>query len=161
VKGFIERLKRRDKTAIAISCVAMFLALGGTALAGKLITGKQIKDSSVTGKDVKDGSLTAKDIKGSIAGPQGPQGPAGTAAATNATIRSQTVSFAPGSRTLTVPCNAGETATGGGLSITAGGTYLGSYPSPFTGKPTGWTGSLEAAAGSGTTASVYVVCVSP
>jgi hypothetical protein len=58
--------------------VALVLAVlsltAGTAVGARLITGKQIKNSSVTGKDVKDSSLTKKDFKGAVGGPRGPRG---------------------------------------------------------------------------------------
>jgi hypothetical protein len=79
---------------------AIVLASTAGAVAGSLITGKQIKDNTVTTKDIKDGTLAAKDLapatvaqlKGGpgttgatgAAGPtgppgaQGPQGVAGT-----------------------------------------------------------------------------------
>jgi hypothetical protein len=74
---------------IAVAVVALVAALGGTAVAAKLISGKDVrngsltgvdlKNGSVTGADIKDKSLTAKDFKGSIQGAQGPAGPAGPA----------------------------------------------------------------------------------
>jgi hypothetical protein len=41
---------------------ALFLSATGGAVAGSMITGKQIKDGSVTGKDVKDKSLESSDL---------------------------------------------------------------------------------------------------
>lgn len=42
----------------AVACVALFLALSGTAVAAKgLITGADIQDNSVTGADVQESSL--------------------------------------------------------------------------------------------------------
>ena len=58
--------------------VALVLAVvsltAGTAVGARMITGKQIKNSSITGTDVKDLSLTKKDFKGRVAGPRGPRG---------------------------------------------------------------------------------------
>ena len=41
----------------AVAYVALFVALSGTAVAAKGITGEQIRNNSVTGKDVKESSL--------------------------------------------------------------------------------------------------------
>lgn len=46
-----------------VAVVLLFVALaGGSAVAAKLITGKDIKNSSVTGADVKTGTIPAKDL---------------------------------------------------------------------------------------------------
>ena len=84
-------LRYRPSPAMAIACLALSIALGGTASAAVLITGKQVKDGSVsarditnrslTGLDVKDKSLTPLDFNGSVEGPTGPTGPAGPAGA--------------------------------------------------------------------------------
>jgi hypothetical protein len=52
-----------------IAYLALFLALGGSAMAAKpLITGTDIQDESITGADVHDGSLTGADIAASTLG---------------------------------------------------------------------------------------------
>jgi hypothetical protein len=80
-------LRYRPSSATVIACLALSIALGGTASAAVLITGKQVKDGSVsarditnrslTGLDVKDQSLTPLDFNGSLEGPRGAAGPAG------------------------------------------------------------------------------------
>jgi hypothetical protein len=67
----------QGKPAIVVAIVALVLSGTGTAFAGKMITGKKIKDDSVTGADIKDGSLTADDLEGDFTGPRGPEGPQG------------------------------------------------------------------------------------
>jgi hypothetical protein len=77
-------LRYRPSSATVIACLALSIALGGTASAAVLITGKQVKDGSVsarditnqslTGLDVKDRSLTPLDFNGSLEGPAGPAG---------------------------------------------------------------------------------------
>jgi hypothetical protein len=78
--------KLRTHAPMAVAGLALFFAIGGPSFAAdaaksaaKLITGKQIKDSSLTTKDVKNGSLLSADFKaGQLpAAPQGPQGPQG------------------------------------------------------------------------------------
>lgn len=81
----------RVSPAVVISAIAMFFALGGSAVAAKLITGKQIKNGSVAGVDIKNGSLTGGDIKNGsvkqadIAPGVLTSGPSGATGATGAT----------------------------------------------------------------------------
>ena len=82
-------LRRHATFANITSLLALFVALGGTATAAMLITGKNVKDSSLTGADIKNRSLTGKDVRkrsllannfknGQLPrGPQGLQGPKG------------------------------------------------------------------------------------
>jgi hypothetical protein len=77
--------------ATVIAALALLFSLSGTAVAGALITGANVKNNSLTGLDVKNESLGTADVKnGSLlpkdfkagalpAGPQGPAGPAGPA----------------------------------------------------------------------------------
>jgi hypothetical protein len=51
---------RRPSAAFIISCAALMAALGGSAVAAKLITGKQIKDRSITGRDLKSNTITGR-----------------------------------------------------------------------------------------------------
>jgi hypothetical protein len=64
-----------------ISCLALFVALGGTsyAVARNSVGEKQLKNNAVTSSKVRDGSLTASDFGGISAprGPRGADGPAG------------------------------------------------------------------------------------
>jgi hypothetical protein len=75
---------KRPSPAIVISCLALFVALGGTSYAAiKLpknsVGGKQIKKNAVTSAKVKNGSLLTKDFKsGQIpAGAKGDKGDKG------------------------------------------------------------------------------------
>lgn len=81
-------LTRRPSAAGIVAVVALVLAMGGTATAAKLISGKQIRNSSVTGKDIRNGSLGPADLSGkakaALAGTAGPAGPAGPAGAPGA-----------------------------------------------------------------------------
>lgn len=86
-----KHLRSARPSTLIVAVLALVLALGGTATAAKLITGKQIKNSSLTGVDVKNSALTGADVKnGTIgtadlsaaakkatAGAAGPAGPAG------------------------------------------------------------------------------------
>lgn len=77
------------KLPLAVSCLALAIALGGTGYAvtqlpKNSVGTAQIKNNAVTGAKVKAGSLDATDFKtgallASSAGPQGAAGPSGTA----------------------------------------------------------------------------------
>jgi hypothetical protein len=83
------RLREKLTFANVMSVVAVFIALGGSAVAvglGKDSVGpKQIKAGAVRSTEVKDFSLKANDlakgllpaVQSGAAGPQGPQGPIG------------------------------------------------------------------------------------
>lgn len=63
----LTRLPRRLSPAMVVALIALFVALGGTATAARvLLTGADIKDNSLTGADVKNGSLTPRDLSGTI-----------------------------------------------------------------------------------------------
>jgi len=75
---------------MVVAFAALFVAMTGTAVAGKVLDGGDIRNNSLTGKDIRDHSLVKKDFKsGQIPagargpqgapGPQGPQGIAGAA----------------------------------------------------------------------------------
>src|SRR5918998_6947089 len=87
---------KRPSPATALAAGALFLAAGGPAsavdaadAAGRLITGKQVKNNSLDSRDIKNGSLTAQDFKKGVLpragtpgspntpndGAQGPAGP--------------------------------------------------------------------------------------
>src|SRR5215207_6648489 len=74
-------LRHRPSSAMVIACLALSIALGGTASAAVLITGKQVKDGSIAGRDVKNRSLGMNKLStsavSSLAGQAGPQGPQG------------------------------------------------------------------------------------
>ena len=55
--------------ANAMSTIAVFLALGGSAAAAKgLISGRDVRNESLTGTDIKNGSLTRADLSPSALG---------------------------------------------------------------------------------------------
>lgn len=75
----------KNSGLLAIVVVAMMVVGGGSAIAGSMITGKQVKNSSLTGGDIKNKSLSVSDLsqksrdalKGNV-GPAGPQGQTGS-----------------------------------------------------------------------------------
>src|SRR4051794_37164900 len=142
---------RRLTPSLVLSVVAIFLALAGGATAAKLISGKDIKNSSVTGADIRDGSLGSNDLsEGSIgpsrlslavqdkldragtpgpqgptgpAGSAGPQGPAGPAGVTGVkAVSSAPKAFSAGGVVFqTVDCPGGSAVVGGGYRFATGG----------------------------------------
>ena len=67
----------RPTSTIALGAVGLALLGAGSATAGSLITGKQVKNSSLTGADVRDRSITARDLARGLAA-RGPQGVPGS-----------------------------------------------------------------------------------
>lgn len=52
----------RSSTAVLALSAALVVSASGGAVAGSLITGKNIQDGSVTTKDIRDGSLRTADL---------------------------------------------------------------------------------------------------
>jgi hypothetical protein len=85
----MSRIRAHLTYANVMASVAVFVAVGGSATAAVLVTGKDVKNSSLTGvdvknntlgsADVKDGNLLLKDFKPGqlVAGAPGPVGPQG------------------------------------------------------------------------------------
>jgi hypothetical protein len=79
--------KLRISPALVVAIVALMAALGGTAVAGSLITGSQIANDSITSRHVRNGTLKYADLAPSMRsamkkpdsepGPAGPIGPRG------------------------------------------------------------------------------------
>ena len=74
---------RKPSPSLAVSVLALVVALGGTSYAAGLIGSQDIQDDSVRSVDVRDATLKKEDLRfdptgqrGPV-GPQGPQGPAG------------------------------------------------------------------------------------
>ena len=69
----------RSLIVLAAAGVIALSASGG-AVAGGLITSKQIKDNTITTQDIKNGTITTADLAPgtAVSGPQGPAGAAGT-----------------------------------------------------------------------------------
>lgn len=72
---------RASIPTLALAAGCLLLGSTGGAVAGGLITGKDIKNESVTGKDIKNESLTAKDLSpeaaAALRGATGQQGASG------------------------------------------------------------------------------------
>jgi hypothetical protein len=145
--------------AMAVSMIALFVALGGSAYAAcslpsnsvgtkqlknGAVTRKKLANNAVTSGQVKDGSLLAKDLqRGQLqAGPPGPKGDPGVSGATNIVMRTGPDFWIPrhGWAGGSAHCHTGEKATGGGAypatfiqyppTGTQYPTILASYPEP-------------------------------
>lgn len=74
----------KNSGLVAVIVAAMMVVGGGSAIAGSMITGKQVKNASLTGADIKNKSLSVSDLsqksrdalKGNV-GPAGAQGATG------------------------------------------------------------------------------------
>lgn len=122
--------------ATVIASLALLFALSGTAVAGALITGANVKNNSLSGldilneslgtKDVRNGSLLPKDFKaGSLpAGQQGPAGPPGPPGSQGApgqngiggheVVHVATAMNSDQQKTITATCPGGKVPVGGG-----------------------------------------------
>jgi hypothetical protein len=89
----IGRLRARLTFANAVSCIALFVALGGTSygLATGAISSREIENNAVRSKDIRNNGIRSRDIRNfSLLGkdfkpgelPAGPQGAAGPTGAT-------------------------------------------------------------------------------
>jgi hypothetical protein len=162
------RRSKRPGAAILIALIALFVALGGPAEAGRLLTGKQIRDGSITGRDIRDASVGYNDINSKLAdiidepgpkgpagpagpvgpagpqgaqGPQGPQGPAGLNATSDITTISGEGAVPDGQVAVyTLPCPDGTTAISGGFYADSGMVY---YSAPTDPERTGWDAALD------------------
>lgn len=72
---------KRPQLSTIIACLALFIAIGGTATAASLINGKNIKKGTITAKQIKNSTITKGKIAPStiseLSGAKGPQGEKG------------------------------------------------------------------------------------
>lgn len=127
-------MKSMSKTGWLVTVVALVLGISGTATAGKLITGKQVKKATLTGKHIKNGSLGESELSASardaLRGRQGPVGPAGAPGATGpagglndvVAVDGPVKAYGPSSVvSAQAACPAGSKLVGGGFKHQAGG----------------------------------------
>src|SRR3954470_21053908 len=106
--------------ALALASACLLLGSTGGAMAGSMVTGKQIKNESVTGRDVKNGSLTTPDLDAAtvsgLRGAQGPPGVNGVSGVSGLQMRFGAVPDVPngGSANTQAACDVGTRAVGGG-----------------------------------------------
>lgn len=179
--------RMRHAPLVLLAVVLLLIGTAGGAVAAKLITGKDVKDSSLTGKDVKTGSLTGTDVKDGSVGAKELSSSARTSLKGNAgtpgvsgyenvvAVSSLTPNGNVAALTLAY-CPRGKKALGGGaywvgfapLSTIAGsGPFKASYAAD--GTPTGstiatstdasgWGASGHNLSGGNSTLYVWVTC---
>lgn len=55
-------MKQLRNPAMLVACLALFVALGGTAVATGLVTGAQIKDHTITSRDIRSSGISRRNI---------------------------------------------------------------------------------------------------
>ena len=169
---------RRPSPAMAVACVALGVALGGTATAARtLLTGKDIAPGAITARNLAPGAVTLQKLApsarpvhvASLPGIQGPQGPPGPQGAQG--LQGPAGGLDPNKLTaligpdIVVPagavgsaqafCPAGQRATGGGFfsSVAASAASI-----PGTSS---WAVIVNNNTPIAVTINAYVVCVAP
>lgn len=99
----------RSVPAIVLALAVLVVGLAGTATAAKLITGKQIKNSSVTAADIKNGTLGEADLNKKVKDKLNAPAVKGYEVVT----QSESIPTA-GQGTVNVACTAGKVAVAGG-----------------------------------------------
>ncbi|GAA1761849.1 hypothetical protein GCM10009795_005370 [Nocardioides hankookensis] len=169
----------RILTGVAVVTIALVLGGAGGATAGRLITGKQIKDNTVASADIKNKTITTTDLasatitalagKPGAAGAQGPagetgpvgaRGPVGANGMTDVTMRSQNITLTTGEQTVDVYCAPDERAVSSAhQTLTTNGAkpvITSSYPIRPDGEAaTASTGPIPAGSGWRTTLANY------
>jgi hypothetical protein len=146
---------RSPSPALVVACIALAVALGGTAVAAvtalppNSVGGVQMKNNAVGASEIKAGAVRSSEVKnfsllrqdfkrGQIsAGPQGPPGPQGHPGLSGREVVStQTSLDSSNSRQLAVACPSGKKVIGGGYRVTGPAdqavTVTDSYPNGDT-----------------------------
>jgi hypothetical protein len=115
---------------LLVGALGVLLAFAGSAAAGSLITGKQIKDDTITSADLRDGRLLGVDVRdgrltrtdfgklpAGAEGPQGGQGLPGPDGVQGVSRLQQAVNLlGVQAQRIDVDCPLGTHVVGGGLS---------------------------------------------
>jgi hypothetical protein len=134
---------------MVVACLALFVALGGTAIAAApLITGKQIKNGSVTGLDLKNNSVKGADVLESSLAPVPAAATAATANTANAANTANTANAAASAANAD-QLDGKDSTQFLGTGATAGGDLTGTYPNPAL-KDAAVTGAKVATSAIGT-----------
>jgi hypothetical protein len=132
------RIRGKLTYANVMATVAVFLALGGGAYAAvhlkkNSVKSKQIKDGQVKTNDLANGAVATQNIaNGAVTPTELAPGAVGHGALGRVVVRQDVTTFGDGDGgPVSVQCDPGETAVGGGgrlLSNSAGFLLHGSYP---------------------------------
>jgi len=163
---------------LLIAAVLLVVGLAGTAVAAKLITGKDIKNNTVTTQDIKNGSLTGGDVKnGSLGETKLAAGVKSKlnkpAVAGYEVVTDSAVVPTAGQSTLFIACSAGKVALSGGADWASTETsqvivesapqkQIGEFfAAPGTDVATAWKLTGEHNGLDPVVLTGYVVCVDP
>jgi hypothetical protein len=146
--------------AVAISIVALLLAMAAGATAKTLITGKDIKNGTVTGKDIKNGSLQKADLSAAaqeaLHGAKGAAGAKGTPGVSGYeafTVLSDGIAAGSDGVSQRATCPTGKVAVGGGGGWEGGGAD----GTIFQNDPESYVDGVSAQPGSGMPANSWYV----
>ena len=125
--------RRWSSGLLVAAAVVALVSFTGSAVAGGLVTGRQVKDGSlksvdlkanrgVTGADVKDGTLSASKLSSLPPGPQGVQGPTGARGVDGLDnfdyeVTSPVFVAASSDAEIVTPCPTGTVVGGGASSV--------------------------------------------
>jgi hypothetical protein len=157
----VRRFFQRTTYANAVSTLALFIVLGGSAYAAAALPAnsvgrKQIKNNAVDTSKVRNGSLTGEDIKETALA----KVPAAAVADGLAKVTYKTVAAvapARGGNNATAACDAGQRVVGGGVKVDdpVNAFIIDGYPEA---GGTGWTGRVFNAGTANVGFTVYAVC---
>lgn len=165
------RLQRwRPSPSMTVAFVALFIAGAGSATAARLITGKQIKNSSITSTDVRNGSLLRRDFRSGQL-PRGPQGLPGASGRAGRDGFGQ-VTYATGEVTditessYFFPCPEGLVPVGGDAYAVDSGDQIDPsipiadyfYMEPGRSVPNAWGASIDPAGAGGVDLIIEAIC---
>jgi hypothetical protein len=180
------RVLPHPRPATAIALVALVMAMGGTSVAGSLISGSTLKNGSVPGKKLAKSTVDATRISnGAIDGSKLAKGAVSAdsiaaGAISWKSLGAQIVAAAPVTLTVsntnkiipvtgTATCPAGTVGISGGetMSDPSQGLLLQSVQSGLAGSqaglpgaaPTGWSATGGALGYSAVTMTVYAICI--
>lgn len=167
--------------ALALSAIVIGSAGAGSAVAAKMVTGKDIKNNTVASVDVKNSSLSGKDVKNNalqeVDLAPGVKGKLNKPTLNGYEIKKSSVLVpTTGSGQAYVFCSPGKVAVGGGAewdvnALEAGAVTQQSYPGKDFGDlfapledgdvATAWTVVGEANNLDALNLTAYVICVNP
>jgi hypothetical protein len=172
-------LTRRHAPIVLFAAVLLVVGTAGGAAAAKLITGKDVKNSSLTGKDIKNGSLGANELsksaKTALKGTVGAPGTPGISGYENVLEKIPVDADSTAGLTLAY-CPRGKKALGGGAyfegfsparTISSAGPFKATYlpdgtPSGYgiatSTDASGWGASGRNESPNGTYFYVWVTC---
>ncbi|WP_146207334.1 hypothetical protein [Nocardioides silvaticus] len=164
---------RRGRALALVAATTLLLGFAGSATAGVVVTGKQIKDGTITsadlrdadlqGQDFRDAALTQDDFDTLVIGPSGPkgdQGPQGTPGSAGLVYVIEPMAIPKkATRTWGAKCPAGTRVLSGGGSAATTGIALLTETAPIDDAGTGWWVGIRNETNSSITGYAWALCV--